>query len=199
MSQLLICPSCNAEMTLDVLISHQEVRETFAWFARTALPLGGKVERYLRLFKPEKQRLRMEKYAELLAALQADIQRGAITRKGREWPCSLESWALALEAVFEAHSKGSLTPPLKDHAYLYEIIVRMVDDYERKAESARERERRVGLERFENRPVIVKQPQAESIGSLLEKAPVTLSPELLAKRDALLPAHKRRSKNGDEA
>jgi hypothetical protein len=102
--------------------------------------------------------------------------------------------------VFEAHSKGSLTPPLKDHAYLYEIIVRMVDDHERKAESARERERRVGLERFENRPVMVKQPQAESIGSLLEKAPIVkLSPETQAKLDALLPAHKRKSKTGDEA
>ena len=56
----------------------------------------------------------------LLTVLVPDIQRGAITRKGREWSAPLESWRTAFQAVFDAVEAGVAYVPgaafYADHA-----------------------------------------------------------------------------------
>jgi hypothetical protein len=95
------------------------------------------VVRYLRLHKPDKQKLKMNKAAAVLAELVPDIQRQAIQRNGRTWAVGgPESWRLALEKVFDAAEKGKLDLPLSSNAYLYEVLMRMAD----KTEAAQERE-----------------------------------------------------------
>lgn len=132
------CTVCGAEESLDALIHRmiddEQVRRLIADIMTTSLPLGGLVLRYLRLHKPAKQKLRMDKVAKILHELLGDMQRNCIERKGREWHIDKEGWKLALEAVFAAELKGSLTLPLDGNAYLYEVIMRLSDKAEGEAE-----------------------------------------------------------------
>jgi hypothetical protein len=139
------CPVCGAEESLDVIIAacieDDTSRRLIADVLTASLPLGGLVLRYLRLHKPPKQKLRLGAVQKVLAELVPDVRRAAITRKGRDWAASTETWKLAFDAVFEAAEKGTLTPPLEGNAYLYEVIVRMVDRHERDNEGRVEAER----------------------------------------------------------
>lgn len=128
------CPACGAEESLDVLllrvIDDDQVRRLIADVLTASLPLGGLVVRYLRLHKPPKQKLRMSVVAKLLAELVPDIQRNVIERTGRTWAVSTDSWKAALQAVFDAHDKGTLTVPLQGNGYLYQVLMRMADKTE---------------------------------------------------------------------
>lgn len=132
------CAVCGAEESLDSiilrLIDDDQVRRLIADVMNKSLPLGGLVVRYLRLHKPAKQRLRMERVAQVLGELVPDLQRGFITRKHREWQAPAEAWKLALQSVFDAAEKRTLTLPLDGNAYLYEILMRMADKAEATAE-----------------------------------------------------------------
>ena len=134
------CAVCGAEESLDALIHRmiddEQVRRLIADIMTTSLPLGGLVLRYLRMHKPAKQKLRMDKVAKVLSELLGDMQRGCIERKGREWHIDKEGWKLALEAVFAAELKGSLTLPLDGNAYLYEVVMRLSDKAEGDAEKS---------------------------------------------------------------
>ncbi|MBQ1761288.1 MAG: hypothetical protein IIZ92_00115 [Aquincola sp.] len=135
------CPSCGAEASLDVLITHDELRSLIAAVLTMSLPLGALVVRYMRLFKPATQVLRVERMRKLLEPLVADMRRAAITRKGREWAAPTEAWKLAIETVLDAHSAGRLDLPLADHGYLYEVLLRMADKAEAASERATEADR----------------------------------------------------------
>ncbi|MES1977536.1 MAG: hypothetical protein V4451_05835 [Pseudomonadota bacterium] len=133
------CNVCGAEESLDGLlhrmIDDDTVRHLIADVLTASLPLGALVVRYLRLHKPEKQRLRMSVVAKLLGELVPDIQRNVIERTGRRWAVNGDSWKAALEAVFESQAKGTLTLPLQGNGYLYQVLMRMAD----KDEAAQER------------------------------------------------------------
>ena len=137
------CAACGAEESLDALlhrmIDDDQVRRLLADIMTTSLPLGALVVRYLRLHKPAKQKLRMDKVAKVLGELVPDMLRASIERKGRAWRIDTEGWKLALEAVFAAQAKGSLTLPLDGNAYLYEVLMRLAD----KAEGATEKQAEV--------------------------------------------------------
>lgn len=134
------CAVCGAEESLDTLlhrmIDDDTTRRLLAELVTASLPVGAAVVRYLRLHKPAKQRLRLEKVRELLGELVPDIRRGAITRKGREWQAPDALWRAGFSACFDAAEKGALTLPLQGNAYLYEVMLRHAD----KAEAQIERE-----------------------------------------------------------
>jgi hypothetical protein len=134
------CPACNAELSLDVLLANEEARAAMARLATASLPLGGLVLRYLALFRPPKRRLSIERMTSLLLELLPDIERGAVTRKGRDWPADVDCWRSALETMLAYRDAGKLTLPLASHAYLYEVILGLAD----KQEAAEEREREAG-------------------------------------------------------
>jgi len=140
------CPACGAEESLDALIMRMvdddQVRRLIADILTVSLALGSLALRYLRLHKPAKQKLRMERVAAVLGELLPDVQRHAITRKGREWAVPVESWKLGFQAVFEAAEKGTLKAPLDGNAYLYEVLMRMADKAEAEAERGAEAKRR---------------------------------------------------------
>ncbi|MDO8769554.1 MAG: hypothetical protein Q7K57_12790 [Burkholderiaceae bacterium] len=132
------CAACGAEESLDSLlhrmIDDDQVRRLLADIMTTSLPLGQLVVRYLRLHKPAKQKLRMDKVAKVLGELVPDMVNATIERKGRTWYIDKEGWKLALEAVFAAQTKGTLTLPLDGNAYLYEVLMRLADKAEGEAE-----------------------------------------------------------------
>lgn len=140
------CPACGAEESLDALlmrmIDDDEVRRLIADVITRSLPLGGLVVRYLRLFKPARQKLRMATVHKVLAELVPDIQRATIERQGRVWPAGNDAWKGALQAVFDAHDKGTLALPLQGNGYLYQVLMRRADRTEGTQERQAEEERR---------------------------------------------------------
>lgn len=177
------CPSCGAEESLDAvilrMIDDDQVRRLIASVLTTSLPLGGLLVRYLRLHKPLKQKLRMDKCAKLLAELVPDIQRTAIERNGRLWLVSGDSWKAAFQAVFDAQAKGTLTLPLEGNGYLYATLMRMADKTEGQQERQTEADR---AHRVSASTVTVKgQPMA--IGAALDQVYGGRDPAL-AKLDA---------------
>lgn len=140
------CTVCGAEESLDALllrmIDDDTVRRLIADVITTSLPLGGMVVRYLRLHKPDKQKLRMSIVAKLLAELVPDMQRATIERAGRSWKVDNDGWRAALQAVFDAHEKKTLVLPLQGNGYLYQVLMRLADKSEALAEKQVDASRR---------------------------------------------------------
>ena len=136
------CPSCNAEMDLDVLLAHEEGRHVLAQLLQLGVPMGALLLRYVGLFRPGKRALAMSRTLSLLGELWPDLQRGAITRKGREWATTPAQWQQAIEQVLAARDKGNLTLPLTSHGYLFEVLLGLIDKAEGQAEREREQQGR---------------------------------------------------------
>jgi len=140
------CPVCGAEESLDVLlhrmIDDDQVRHLIAQVITTSFPMGGLVIRYLRLFKPAKQRLRMATIGKLLAELVPDVQRSVIERKGRHWAVTGDNWTAAFQGVFDAADKGTLTLPLEGNGYLYGVLMRIAERQAAAGEAEQEQAKR---------------------------------------------------------
>ena len=140
------CTVCGAEESLDGLllrmIDDDQVRRLIADVLTASLPLGGLVVRYLRLHKPPKQKLRMSVVGKVLAELVPDMQCGVIERTGRRWTVSHDQWRDAIQAVFDAQHKGTLSAPLQGNGYLYQVLMRLADQAEAKAETQAEADKR---------------------------------------------------------
>jgi hypothetical protein len=184
-AQLLIstCKVCGAEESLDALIARMieddQVRRMIADVLTQSFSLGGMVVRYLRLHKPAKQKLRMDKVAKLLAELVPDIQRTAIERSGRTWVVGPDAWRAALEAVFDAHTKGTLELPLEGNGYLYSILMRIAD----RTEASQERQSEADRIHRPNQATVTVRGEPMSMGDALQKLYGNRDPAL-AKLDA---------------
>lgn len=145
------CASCGAEESIDALlgrmIDDEEARHLVADVISMSLPVGRELLRYLRLFKPEKQRLRMSRAKTVLAELVPDIMATAITRGGRTFLVNVADWQAGFVAVFAAVDKGTLAVPLSHNNYLYTVVTRTVDRLEAQAEAEQELQRRVAPQR----------------------------------------------------
>lgn len=139
---LLSCPSCGGEMSLDVLLSHNELRQAMAALAEKSLPMGGLMLRYIGLFRPAKNRMSPDRWAKLILQLLPDVQRGAINHKGRDWAMPLDGWRAGLEAMLDKAASEKLTLPLENHNYLYTVLAGMADKFEAAQEQATEADRR---------------------------------------------------------
>jgi hypothetical protein len=125
-------------MDLDILLAHEEGRHVLADLLRQGVPMGALLLRYVALFRPAKRALSMSRTLAVLSELLPDLQRGAITRKGRDWPTTPAQWQAAIELVLAARDKGNLTLPMSGHGYLYEVLLGIVDKVESQAERERE-------------------------------------------------------------
>ena len=144
MSADLSCPVCGTELDLAVLFSHEHDQRALARLASVSIPLGGRVLQYLALFTPPKQRLTAAKKIKLILQLLPDLERQAITHKGRDWPAPLAAWAQAIDQMLERRNAGALELPMKGHGYLYSILQGMADKHEASAEQQREQQLRTG-------------------------------------------------------
>ena len=137
----LTCPACCAEMSLEVAIGREADARAMAGFIERNVLLGGLLIRYIALFRPAKRRLSMARMVALFDELLPDLQRQAITRKGRDWAAPEALWRAGIEQVLAARDKGTLTPPLTSHGYLLEVMVAQADKAEGLAERERESDR----------------------------------------------------------
>lgn len=144
MSADLSCPVCGSEFDLAVLFKNAEDRE--AWVRMTAhlTPLRARLAQYVMLFKTPKHQLSIKKMNHIALQVVPDIERGAITWKGREWAAPLPAWAQAIDQMLAARDAQRLELPMKGHGYLYAILAGMADKHEASAEQQREQQLRTG-------------------------------------------------------
>ena len=158
------CPACGAEFDLAVAFSHEVDQRALSRLAAVSIPLGARVLRYVALFTPPKQRLTMAKKLKLILQLLPDLERKAITHKGRDWPAPLEAWAMAFDQMLAARDAQRLELPMKGHGYLYAILAGMADKHEAKAEQDREHQQRTAP----RRDTVQVRGQALEIGQALQ-------------------------------
>ena len=144
MSADLSCPVCGTELDLAALFAHETDQRALARLAAVSIPLGARVLQYVALFTPPKQRLTAAKKIKLLLQLLPDLERCAITHKGRDWPVPLSAWAQAIDQMLAARDAGRLELPMKGHGYLHAVLASMADKHEAAAEQAREQQLRTG-------------------------------------------------------
>lgn len=138
----LTCPNCNVELSVNQLFASELDQQAFAKLADLSIPLGARVLQYLTLFTPPKTRLTIAKRVKLILQLLPDLERQAITYKGRDWNVPLQAWSLAIDQMMAARDAGRLDLPMTGHGYLYAILAGMADRVEGSAEKQREQERR---------------------------------------------------------
>ena len=137
------CPACGAEFDLTVAFACEEERRAFARLASVSIPLGTRVLKYIALFTPPKQRLTSAKKLKLLMQLLPDLERKAITHKGRDWTAPLDAWAQAIDQMLAARDAQRLELPMKGHGYLYAVLAGMADKHEAAQEAKREEDARL--------------------------------------------------------
>lgn len=135
------CPNCGAELDLLTAFAAEADRKALERLIALSVPLGARVLHYLGLHQPAKQRLTAAKKIKLLLQLLPDLERRAITHKGRDWQAPLPNWAAAIDQMLAMRDAQRLELPLKGHGYLYAVLAGMADKVEAQAEQQREQER----------------------------------------------------------
>jgi hypothetical protein len=112
------CPSCNASMSLDVLLGHQGARD--ALLALATLHPGSRLQmtalRYVGLFAPKKQAMRFDRVADLLREVAELIAPCRVEWKGLSHPAPMEYWLDAMEDMLSRRAELDL--PMDKHNYL---------------------------------------------------------------------------------
>ncbi len=142
MTQDVSCPVCGAELSIAQLFAHADTHAAFTRLASVSIPLGARVLQYCTLFAPAKTRLTVPKQVKLILALLPDLERKAITHRGRDWAVPLSCWAQGIDQMLTARDMGKLDLPMKGHAYLYSILMSLADKVEATAEAQAEALRR---------------------------------------------------------
>lgn len=175
------CPCCGTTASLDVLVAHEDARAALSAVFQIDKPLGTALVRYLSLHRPATRELTMARVATLLGELLPYLHRGAVPRKGRDWPVTPAQWAQAVEQMCQARDAGKLQTPLNGHGYLFEVLAGLVD----KTESMQEQAQEVALRqaRVPTEHTVTVRGQAMSIGQGLAQVFGGRDPAL-AKLDA---------------
>ena len=186
------CPACGAEFDLTVAFACEEERRAFARLASVSIPLGTRVLKYIALFTPPKQRLTSAKKLKLLMQLLPDLERKAITHKGRDWTAPLDAWAQAIDQMLAARDAQRLELPMKGHGYLYAVLAGMADKHEAAQEAKREEDARLRPQRAS----VQVRGQTLEIGAALDvvysgKDPALVAIEQSKRNAAPIPAHLR--------
>lgn len=134
------CPNCGHVDRLLAFASEAEARECLGLALKFPAPLADALIAYMQLFRPPQRALSWSRALRLMSALHVDLERGCIERKGRSWAAPRPAWEPALRTVIG--KRDELTLPLKDHAYLYEILCRGANRVEAKAEQQAEVKKR---------------------------------------------------------
>jgi len=135
MSQSKICCYvCGTDLTLEGLLVNAEERAVWARLFAMSSPLGAAMGKYTSLFTPPKTSLTHRKQLAIALQLAPDIERGAITHRGRDWLVPAKVWLAGIDQMLSLRDAGKLDLPMKGHGYLYAILVSLAD----KAEAVQE-------------------------------------------------------------
>lgn len=132
------CPACGAIFDIVVAFQSEEDRAAFDRLAASVTPLKARLMHDIALHRTAKHQLKQRKQAALLLQLLPDLERQAITWKGRDWPAPLTAWTQAIDQMLERRDAGTLELPLKGHGYLYAVLAGMADKHEAAQEAERQ-------------------------------------------------------------
>jgi hypothetical protein len=138
MTNELLCPMCGTHLELGHLLVDAENRSAFMRLMTVATPLAGYLERYVYLFSPPKTSLTLRKQARIILQLLPDLERRAITHRGRDWQVPLKLWEQAIDQMLSLRDAGKLDLPMTGHKYLYTILVSLADKVEGQLEAQAE-------------------------------------------------------------
>lgn len=138
------CTVCGTELDLAALLAHVDDQKALTRLVAISVPMGARVLQYVSMFKPEKQSLTAAKKIKLILQLLPDLERKAITHKGREWEAPLIAWAQAIDRMIFYRDIGKLDLPMRGHIYLYSIIADLANSSESAQERQLEQDRRTG-------------------------------------------------------
>jgi hypothetical protein len=136
------CPSCGADLSLDVLVAHDGARRAVAAALQLSAPLAHRVMHYIALFRPAQRQLTMERVATLLEDLLPLVKDQRVERNGNRYDTTTADWTAALDQVLANRDAGLIRLPLKSHGYLLAILVEQREKIYRADETRREAERR---------------------------------------------------------
>jgi hypothetical protein len=136
------CPICGTELSMAQLFANEETQRAVARLAAVSMPLGARVLQYCTLFAPPKTRLTVPKQVKLMLQLLPDLERRAISHKGRDWAVPLDVWARGMDQMLAARDAGRLELPMSGHGYLYSILAGLADRQEAGVEAQAEAVRR---------------------------------------------------------
>lgn len=177
----LTCPNCGTSMPLEVALGHQGARDAMAALA-TLHPSATRLQmlalRYVGLFAPVRQKMRLDRVAAVLSEVSALLAPGTVEWEGINYAAPLPYWMDAMEAILSR--QGELELPFKNHNYLRKVVSgnlkKEANAAERKKEDALTgRTQTGGLP--PPPPLAAPQPKAE--------APKFTRPPISAMRDAI--------------
>lgn len=125
---LITCPACAAEMTVDVLFGHAGAREAVLTMAgldpsNRLLPAA---LRYVALFAPAKQRLRMDRLAALLDEVAELVRPATLKLAGQIFAAPRAYWVAAMDEM-TGPKRQALALPMQSHGYLKRIVAGMAE------------------------------------------------------------------------
>lgn len=130
-----VCPVCLSKINIVSAINDAEARKAVAAALKLPGTAGDRVLRYIQFFNPKSRSLSWDRFTRLLTELTDCISKATVHRNGRDWAAPQQYWIDALDDMLARVNKLDL--PLKDHAYLFEIVANRSN----KAEGKRERKR----------------------------------------------------------
>lgn len=139
------CPHCAFAAEIEAFFAEADGKRLAAIVADLPPDCARALLRYLRLFRPAKQGLRMARAVKLASEVRALIERGVVARDERTGvhrPTSPAMWAEAMETMLDQRQK--LTLPLEGHGYLRAVVFALADKADAQAERQRENEARQG-------------------------------------------------------
>ena len=143
----LSCPVCGSEFDLATAFASESDQEALIRLASVSVPLGSRVLQYIALHAPTKQRLTAAKKIKLILQLLPDLERQAITYKGRDIEVPLAVWASAFDQLLVQRDDGRLELPLRAHSYLYAALTGIADKRAAQQEQKSEEQKRLNAQR----------------------------------------------------
>lgn len=135
------CPHCGHSAGLTDFANEEAARKAILLAADLPKSIGYLTLRYVGLFRPSQRSLSWERTLKIMQQLKVDIDRAKIERHSRIWHAPEALWHEGLTVMLARADSGDLRLPLKNHAYLYEIISAKQNSAEARQEQQLEQKR----------------------------------------------------------
>jgi hypothetical protein len=141
----LTCPCCGTSFPWEAGLVEADAKRLGAVLADMEPALARAAMSYLRLFKPPKTALRLQRAVKLLQEVADLVAPGTVCRDERSGvrrPAPSTMWCVGIEQML--HQADRLTLPLASHGYLRQVVFRLADEADAAAERQREADKRAG-------------------------------------------------------
>lgn len=136
----LTCTACGAHGSVEQFVADAEARTVLDRISRLPAGLPAVAVRYLGLFRPIKRGLTWDRADRISSELIAMIEAGAVTRSGKSYPASPDTFRNAMQQMLDMRERLEL--PLTSHAYLATILAKEGPREAAAAEAAAENAKR---------------------------------------------------------